>query len=330
MEVRSGEGQAAFGLSLNVADREVEPSPGLPRFANGMAPLNMRHVGYFLVVCEEMNFGRAARRLRVAQPALSQQIKRLETFVGAELFDRSRRGIALTEAGRVFREHSQQLSRQIDDANRASQRAAAGETGRLSIGLIPSGNNSFVLQRLAAFRRAYPKVDLSIASMGTTRQIEALVSGRIDAGFVRMPVRHPLVSVRKIHAEPLVVALPKTHALAKARKISLAAVAREDLVIFPREVAPSYFDYIVSLFRMAGHELRIRHQIEHTPIILALIANGFGFTLVPKSQQAYGHEDVVFKPLEDTTPFIEMGMVTRNDKPSALVATLAGEFAEIR
>ncbi len=309
-----------------MSDRRAEPMLGRPR---GAGPLNMRHVGSFIVVCEEMNFGRAARRLRVAQPALSQQIKRLEAFVGAPLFDRTRRGIILTEAGRVFREHAQQFARQIDDAKRASQRAAAGETGRLTVGLIPSGNNSFVLKRLAEFRQTHPNVDLTIASMGTIRQVDALASGRIDAGFVRLPVRHHLVDVRKIHAEPLVVALPKAHALAKAEKISLADVAREDLVIFPREVAPSYFDYIISLFRMAGYELRIRHQIEHTPIILALIANGFGFTLVPKSQQAYGHDDVVFKPLEDTTPFIEMGMITRNDRPSALVATLAGEFAEL-
>ena len=299
----------------------------LGRFDAG--PLNLRHVGYFLVTCEEMHFGRASRRLRVAQPALSQQIKRLETFVGVSLFNRNRRGIELTEAGLVFRDYALQLAKQVEEAKRASQRAQHGETGKITVGLIPSGNNSFVLERVARYRQAYADVEVVINSMVTTRQVEAIVSGRIDVGFVRLPIRHHEIDVRKIHSEAMVVALPKKHRLAKAARIRLADVAKEDLVIFPREIAPSYFDYIISLFRMAGHELKIRQQIEHAPIILALIAHGFGFTLVPASQQAYGHDDVVFKPLEETTPFIEMGMIVRADNRSPLLAGLLDMFPAI-
>jgi DNA-binding transcriptional LysR family regulator len=299
----------------------------LGRFNAG--PLNLRHVGYFLVTCEEMHFGRASLRLRIAQPALSQQIKRLETFVGVSLFNRNRRGIELTEAGLVFRDYALQLSKQVEEAKRASQRAQLGETGKITVGLIPSGNNSFVLERVARYRQAHADVEIVISSMVTTRQVEAIVSGRIDVGFVRLPIRHHEIDVRKIHSEAMVVALPKKHRLAKAARIRLADVAKEDLVIFPREIAPSYFDYIISLFRMAGHELKIRQQIEHAPIILALIAHGFGFTLVPASQQAYGHDDVVFKPLEETTPFIEMGMIVRADNRSPLLASLLDMFPVI-
>ncbi len=308
------------------ADEVIERAVG--RFGAGL--LNLRHVDYFLVICEEMHFGRASRRLSVAQPALSQQIKRLEAFLGVSLFNRNRRGIELTEAGAVFRGHALRLTRQIEEAKRASQRAQQGETGKISIGMVPSGNHLFVLEQVALLNKTYPDVEVVFSSMTTADQIEAVVSGKLDVGVVRMPIRHHDLETKTIFAEPMVVVLPRKHRLANAAKVKMADLASENLISFPREIAPLYFDYIVSLFRMAGYELRITQQISHIPTMFALIAFGFGFTLAPASQQEFmQYKDIVFRPLAEETPLVEMGIIYKKGSKSPLVASFLGLFPSL-
>lgn len=288
----------------------------------GTGPLNLRQVEYFLVICEEMHFGRASQRLRVAQPALSQQIKRLESFLGVSLFNRDRRGIELTEAGTVFREHALRLTRQIEEAKQASQRAQHGEIGKLSIAIVPSGNHLLILDRLQQFNKEYPGVETVISGMTTAEQIAAIVSGRLDAGFVRLPVRHHEIESRVIFTEPMAVVLPRKHKLARASKVRMADLALENLIAFPREVAPSYFDYIISLFRMSGHELRITQQIAHITTMFGMIAHGIGFTLAPASQEQFMQfKDVVFRPLAEATPPIELGLAYKRGNKSPLLAS---------
>lgn len=310
---------------MAIVDDAIERTIG--RFGAGL--LNLRHVDYFLVICEEMHFGRSSRRLNVAQPALSQQIKRLEAYLGVSLFNRNRRGIELTEAGAVFRAHALRLTKQIEEAKWASRRAAQGESGKISVGLVPSGNHLFVLERLAQFNRGHPAVEVLISSMTTAEQIEAVVAGKLDVGVVRLPVRHHDIEQTTIFAEEMVVALPRDHKLARAPRIRMADLALENLIAFPRDVAPSYFDYIVSLFRMAGHELKITQQISHIPTMFALIASGFGFTLAPASQEGIlEYKGVVFRPLAEKTPLIELGLIRKKDNASALVASFLALFPE--
>jgi DNA-binding transcriptional LysR family regulator len=278
--------------------------------------MELRHLKYFVAVAEEGHFGRAARRLFISQPPLSRQIRDLEEEVGVRLFERGRDRVRLTEAGRQFLEGARQTLVQADRTVALAKGAAEGKSGFLSIGYIPTGDLGVIPRVLLPFRKRYPKIELELRSLAVTPQIEELRRERIHLGFLRLPVHAPDLRIEHVHAEPLIVALQKGHPLARVSRVPLSRLASEDFLIFPRRLAPTYYDEIISFFRKAGFSPKIGHEVESLQTQLALVSAGLGFALLPASVREIRRNGVVYRDLAEPFLKVDMAVATLDRKPS--------------
>jgi DNA-binding transcriptional LysR family regulator len=263
--------------------------------------MDLRHLRYFAAVAEERHFGRAAKRLGIAQPPLSRQIQALEGELGFALFQRSSRKVDLTPAGRVLYEQSRRVFDAMADAVREARRAALGETGRITIGYPSSFAFSGLVEILRAFRARSPSVEIVLRELSPQEQIDALKRSRLDVGFVRGPLEDPEVSSELVRREDLVVVLPDTHSLASSKKIALRRLAREPFVSFPRARGPAFFDHLLRLCSDAGFTPRIVQEAPQLDLV-SLVAAGFGVALVPSSLRATQRPGGVFRPILDAPP----------------------------
>jgi DNA-binding transcriptional LysR family regulator len=260
--------------------------------------VELRHLRYFVAVAEEGHFGRAAERLHIAQPPLSRQIRALEDELGFALFDRSRRTIEVTPAGRVFLARVRRVFEMLEGSVIEARRASKGELGRIAVGYPSSVAYSGLTEMLRAFRERSPSVALVLREMPPQDQIVALKEGRLDVGFVRGPLEEPTLAAEPVRTEPLVVALPDGHPLASRRRIALAELAREPFVSFPRARGPSFFDLLMRLCHQAGFTPNIVQEAPQLDMV-SLVAAGFGVAIVPRSMRHVRHEGLVYRPLEN-------------------------------
>jgi DNA-binding transcriptional LysR family regulator len=282
--------------------------------------MELRHLRYFLTVAEELHFGRAAERLFICQPPLSQQIQQLERELGVRLFFRTNRRVQLTPAGTAFREHAQRILEQTSEAARAAQRADRGETGRLIVGFAGSAAYTGLPQSIQRFRRNYPDVELSLRELRTPQQVEALLGDRLDVGVVRSAdLGHERLCQRVLLRESWVIALPKKHPLARRVKLPLASLANEDFVLYPQEVGPGMYNQVVSLCQRAGFTPRPAQQATQITTIISLVAAGLGVALAPASVQSMRWPGVVYRSLADAAPRIALTLAWRRDLQSPVV-----------
>jgi DNA-binding transcriptional LysR family regulator len=281
--------------------------------------MDLRHLRYFITVAEELHFRRAAERLHLAQPSLSQQIHGLENELGVQLLNRTRRRVQLTQAGRRFLEEARRTLAQAERAVRIAQQTSRGEIGLLSIGFVPAADYTVFPKLLPAFRRHHPGVQLMLRTLSSMAQVEALRDGLIDIGFLRRPADDKALAVQSILREPLVVALPAAHPLSALREVPLLALAKERYIFFPREMAPSFYDLVVSRCHEAGFSLNVTHEAEHFQTMLGLIASGLGVALVPNSVRTLGKRGVRFRQLPAPVPHVELAMAYRRDDDSDLL-----------
>ncbi|HEY8977473.1 MAG TPA: LysR family transcriptional regulator [Burkholderiaceae bacterium] len=257
------------------------------------APFDLRQLRQFTVLAEECHFGRAAARLAMTQPPLTQAIQRLEAALGARLFERSQRRVALSPAGEVLLPLARKLLEGADALAPAVRAAAAGLSGQLRLAFVSSVTYGPLPAWLSGFRAAYPDVALSLREATLDVQLELFAAGEIDAGFVlHAPGAVPpgFEHVRVID-EALVMALPQGHAAWKASAATGSAMPRlrwrdvraEPLVIFPRTIAPSLFDALVSAYHAGGETLRIAQQAIQMQTIVNLVSGGMGVAWVPES-----------------------------------------------
>ena len=257
------------------------------------APFDLRQLRQFTVLAEECHFGRAAARLAMTQPPLTQAIQRLEAALGARLFERSQRRVALSPAGEVLLPLARKLLEGADALAPAVRAAAAGLSGQLRLAFVSSVTYGPLPAWLSGFRAAYPDVALSLREATLDVQLELFAAGEIDAGFVlHAPGAVPpgFEHVRVID-EALVMALPQGHPAWKASATGSAAMPRlrwrdvraEPLVIFPRNIAPSLFDALVSAYHAGGQTLRIAQQAIQMQTIVNLVSGGMGVAWVPES-----------------------------------------------
>ena len=257
------------------------------------APFDLRQLRQFTVLAEECHFGRAAARLAMTQPPLTQAIQRLEAALGARLFERSQRRVALSPAGQVLLPLARKLIEGADALAPAVRAAAAGLSGQLRLAFVSSVTYGPLPAWLSGFRAAYPDVALSLREATLDVQLELFAAGEIDAGFVlHAPGAVPpgFEHVRVID-EALVMALPQGHPAWKASAAGSAAMPRlrwrdvraEPLVIFPRNIAPSLFDALVSAYHAGGQTLRIAQQAIQMQTIVNLVSGGMGVAWVPES-----------------------------------------------
>ena len=282
----------------------------------------LRQLRYFVAVAEEMHFGRAARRLHMTQPPLSQAIQALEAQLGTSLFFRTRRSVALTAAGQTLLPEVQRLLQQIDGLASLAQSAAVGESGRLSVAFVPMADYSVLPQALREFRAVLPSVHLDLQEATTDIQIDLLASGRIDVGFLLPPLPEKLkaeVDYLPLTSEPLVLALPEGTALSKT-KMSLKRCADLPLIIFPRRMSPAFHDQILGCLREAGLSPRIGQEAIRMQTIVSLVSAGMGFALVPQSVSNMKRPGVEYRALLETSPWVEIGLAWRRDNPSPVLA----------
>src|SRR5512138_3676193 len=197
-----------------------------------MDPMEVRELRYFVAVAEELHFGRAAARLGIAQPPLSQQVRQLEGELDVELFSRAGRRVELTAAGGVYLAEAREILQRVARAGLAARRAARGETGTLAVGVVPSATYGLMPRVFRTFRERNPDVALSVAVMVTGSQVEAIRSGRLQLGFARPPFGDETLVSETVYQEPVTVVLPTGHPLGARRRLRLAALAAEPFVLF--------------------------------------------------------------------------------------------------
>ena len=252
--------------------------------------MELRHLRYFVAVAEELHFGRAAERLHMAQPPLSRQIRDLEREIGAELFNRVPRGAELTDAGVAFLPEARLTLAQAERAQRAAQRAARGEAGRLRVGFVEAAADSAVLPDVLGFFRLHlPDVGVSLFEMDAVQQADALRTGRIDLGVLHSvpPDAAQWLRVEPVYAEPMVAALTHGHRLAARARVALGDLAAEAFVFFPRPAAPVLYDALIARCRTAGFSPRVMQEATGWHTLAGLVAAGVGTALSRDRSHSY-------------------------------------------
>lgn len=281
--------------------------------------IELRHLRYFVAVAEELHFGRAAERLHMAQPPLSQQIRQLESELGFQLFHRSRRKVELTEAGQVFLAECQQVLHQLEVAIQTGRQASRGEAGQLTIGFVGSAAYNVLPEILRYFRAQVPDVTLELKELTTDQQLARLHESRLDLGFVRPPIEDPTCQVMTVLREPLVVALPAHHPLAYQAQVPLSALASEPFILFPRPLAPGLYDQMIALCQQAEFSPRVAQEAIQMQTIVSLVAAEIGVAIVPRSLQNLQRTGVIYKPLREKTPQAEIALMWRHAIPTPAV-----------
>lgn len=276
--------------------------------------MRYRRLGYFVAVAEELSFTRAARRLHMAQPPLSQQIALLEKDLGTELFDRSRRTIRLTPAGAALLPEARRLLADFEDTARLVRRVGTGEVGRLTIGFVPSAMNGCLPELLRDFRGRYPDVELVLREMAPDPLLRAVRDGRLDTGILYRPVTDPALAQRPLYRENLLVAMPEHHPAAASHEIALADLRDEPFILPEQHDVPGIHAAITATFTSAGVAPRTAQRgVWLMQTVLGLVAAGIGLALVPSSVAAVRRVGVALRPLRGSRPLLETVAVWQNE-----------------
>lgn len=276
--------------------------------------IELRLLRQFVAVAEELHFGRAAARLHMTQPPLTQAIQSLERLLGARLFERSRRQVALSPAGTALLPEARRMLAAADDLPRLVQAAAAGRTGRLRLAFVSTVAYGPLPGWLRGFRERQPSVQLALREATLDVQLDAFAADEIDAGFVlhAADAAPPGLAALRVLREPMVLALPESHPLATAELTGFAQVAAEPLVIFPREIAPSLFDAVLGAYRSHSATPRIAQEAIQMQTIVNLVSAGIGVAWVPASVMQLQRPGVVYRALAPSmSPPCETSLVWR-------------------
>ncbi|HZT30671.1 MAG TPA: LysR family transcriptional regulator [Bryobacteraceae bacterium] len=280
--------------------------------------MELRHLRYFVALAEELHFGRAAERLHIAQPALSQQIRRLEEELGVSLLQRTKRRVRLTAPGAAFLEPARSTLAHAHEAARAAQLASRGDTGSLVMGFVTSALYGVFPDIIRVFRERYRDVRLTLHELPIVQQMEWLRNGRIQVSFLRPPVDDHDLHVRTISKESWVVALPESHALAQRSRVPLRALSEDQFILFPRELAPSLYDQLLGVYLKAGFSPHVALEAQMQAIV-SLVAAGVGVALVPSSLQNLRRKGLVYRPLQGAFPKVELAVAWRRDDLSPVL-----------
>lgn len=299
--------------------------------------MELRHLRYFIAVAEELHFGRAAERLGISQPPLSQQIQALEEEIGARLFERTNRRVELTDAGRLFLDESRQVLAQVDKAVLLARRAHLGELGELKIGFTSSAPfTSTIPSSIHAFRKAYPDVHLDLQEMSSRQVLKALLEESLQVGVIRPLALPDAVHWVELFREPLVAVLRADHPLAAGSEdgLAIAALAEEPFVFFPRSYGTGLYDQVIALTRQAGFSPRIAQEASEAMTIIGLVSAGLGVSILPASFRRTRVDGVVYRTLSDPEATTAVWLVRRQNEGSPLALSfidlVAREAASLR
>ncbi|MGP3973854.1 LysR family transcriptional regulator [Streptomyces sp. 8N114] len=292
--------------------------------------MELRYLAAFVAVAEELHFGRAAKRLRMAQPPLSQQIRQLEKELGAQLFERSTRSVRLTSAGESFLAPVRKVLADLDAATRVAKAAGRGEFGRVSVGFAGASSHTALPLLTRAVRTAHPGIELVMQGQNyANRALARVAEGSLDLGFVRLPVARPGVETRVIAEEELICALASDHPLARQERVDVADLAGEPFVSFPADTGSSLRDVTFQTCERAGHIPRVVQEAPDSYTILALVAMGVGVTLTLTSCTHIQQTGLAYRPLAGPPVVLRPALAWRPDNPSAALRSVLDVAREV-
>jgi len=291
--------------------------------------MELRHLRYFVVTAEAQHFTRAAERLGMAQPPLSQQIRQLEQEVGTPLFDRTGRGVVLNDAGHAFLVCAQDILQRAQAAVQTAQRAARGEVGELTLGFTESASfNSVVTELIRQYRQQYPDVEMTLSQGDSESLVAQLREGTIDAAFVRPPfaldggLAFPQLAFTQLAEEPLVVALPLGHALARRKRLAPKDLTQERFILYSRKSGYGLSADIMAACRQHGLNPLIGQRAPQLSSAVNLVAAGMGVAVVPASLRHLRPDGVVYRPFALDWPRAVLGLAVRGNAPGGRVENL--------
>jgi DNA-binding transcriptional LysR family regulator len=282
--------------------------------------VELRHLRSFVAVAEERHFGRAAERLHMAQPPLSQQIRRLEAQLGVTLLHRTTRSVELAPAGEILLVRAREILAAVDRATEDTLRAARGEFGRLAVGFTGSATYALLPQVAAALRGALPGVVLDLrGELLTPAQVEGLLAGTLDLGLLRPPVRERDLAVEVVRRERLVAVLPEAHRLAGADTVPLEELAAEPFVVYPSHFRSVVHDAVEETCEAHGFLPRVALEVSETATLVSFVAAGLGVSLVPESVSHMTVHGAVYRPLAREAAGVELAVAWRRADASPVL-----------
>jgi DNA-binding transcriptional LysR family regulator len=287
--------------------------------------VELRQLRYFVAVAEELHFRRAAARLHISQPPLSQQIHALEQELGCTLLERTRRRVELTPAGEAFLRDARAMLAELDVAVSTARAIDAGQSGVLRVAFVGSALLSIVPAAVQRFRRARPGVEIDLRERSTTEQLRALSTGVVDVGLVRPPIETDAdLHAQVVMSERTIAAIPVGHELARLRRIPLGRLAAEPLVLFPRRQAPGFHDLLIGRLAATGASPHVVQYAPEMMTIIGLVAAGIGVSPVPASVAHLAIDGVTYRPLSGA-PDTELVALTRAGDTSPLAEAFVAD-----
>ena len=281
--------------------------------------MELRHLKYFIAVAEELHFSRAAKRLNMAQPPLSQQIQQLENELGVQLFFRTNRQVKLTDAGKIFLKNAYSIFKDIEKTCIVTRQTAKGKMGAIIVGFTGTATFDILPKLIQSYRTKYPAVMISVQQLNSAVQLELLLKNEINIGIICTNIRNPNLAFNIIRREPFVVALPQKHYLSiKDEPIEVQELSSELFIMTVRSDGETYYDLIIRICQNAGFSPNIIQEVHELHTALALVSAGIGIVLVPQSLQKIHIDGVIYRPLKNSL-FLETALAWRKDEHSLLV-----------
>jgi DNA-binding transcriptional LysR family regulator len=282
--------------------------------------MELRHLRYFAATAEELHFGRASARLGIAQPALSQQIRKLEAELGVVLLSRTRRRVALTAAGHAFLQEAHQILSRAEDAVRTARQVNAGQLGRVTIACGPVAAHVALPLILKVYHQRFPGVEVRLRESLMPEVVAKVEDGAADVGLLLAYFHSELLKRETLARLPLVAALSANHPLARNRHIALKQLAGDPFILFPHQLGSGFYECVIAVCQAAGFAPRVLDGVEHFPTLLYMIGAGYGVSLIPVLPASYRPgKSVRLIPLSDARASIEIGVVCRETLASPLV-----------
>jgi DNA-binding transcriptional LysR family regulator len=291
--------------------------------------LDIKQVKSFIAVAKALSFSKAARKLHISQPALSTQIKMLEGHLGAQLLDRNRRTVRLTAAGEALLPDAEALLQQIGAIELRVARISSGDAGHLRIGFVASATRELVPAIAMEFRRQYPGVSLELKNIPTVQQVEALRSGAIDVGIVRMPLAEEGIVLDLVHREPFAIVLSNRHPLARERNLLVKHLAGEPFIAYGRRWAPAFYERWTGICRNAGFTPTVVQETGEMETALVLVGAGLGVAILPEGITRRSRRTLKIKVLNREKTYSEIGIATARDRQTPLVQHLIATAKQV-
>jgi DNA-binding transcriptional LysR family regulator len=289
--------------------------------------MELRHLRYVVAVAEELHFGRAALRLNISQPPLSQQIQQIENELGVRIFQRTKREVQLTDAGKRIVAEAYQVLGQVDHLSKVAARASNGEIGQISVGAV-GGVNEILVDTLKIFGKQYPGVHVDLQFMCTGEQLERFHEERIQVGFLGLPVKQDKLVTEVVKEQPLLVAMPKSHPLARCQRMTVNELADQPFIFFPRRRSPGLHDFITRMCRNAGFTLNVVHEVDSIDASLIFVRAhlGLAFCVADIEEKPNG---IVYRPLKAPEARMQYGMVYKRETLSPVVQSFVSAVRQV-